>query len=173
MKNLWFLFWLAISGSAMGQPSVKIHAYSQVMMPGTVPKDVTDENGNLVNVKRELPVNYYIYAVHVVSAKISFSEVWINGKYYKIQTNHVDTTPVVNINYNIPDNPVKVVLVPATKLRVVSIAPVDSPVNKMNPETWLRNMIEHSELVVCYIYRGKKYYIGVKKIKKLQPVAGI
>jgi hypothetical protein len=173
MKKLWFLFLLSISCAATGQPPVKIYAYSQVLTPGTVPKNVTDENGNPVNIKKEPSVNYYIFAAYPGSARISFCEVWINSRYYKVQTRPVDSTPVINTNYNIPANPVKEVLVPATRLRVISLSPIDPPDNSTIHTTWFGNMLKHSALVAGYLYNGKKYFISVKKIKMLQPVAGV
>src|ERR1700674_1181450 len=122
MKKLWFLSLCVISCSVFGQPPVKIYAYSQVTTPGTIPAGVTDETGKRVNIKTKPSVNYLIFGVYPASSPVIFREVWIKNKYYQVQTNKVDSTPVVNINYNIPNNPVKVILVPATKLQVTSIS---------------------------------------------------
>jgi hypothetical protein len=173
MKKLWFLFLIIVSFSAIGQPSVKIYAYSQVITPGTIPKGVTDENGKPVNTQKKAAVNYYIFAAYKSPAKIDFDEIWINGKFYKTRTENIDSTPVVNINENIPGNPVKEVLVPATNLKVTSIIPVKTMNDAIIRTSWFRNMTKHVELIVIYTYHGKKYFIGIKKIKVLQFVAGV
>jgi hypothetical protein len=173
MKKLCFLFLMTISISAISQPSIKIYAYSQVVTPGTIPKGVTDENGNRVNTKKESPVNYYIFAAYNPSAKISIGEIWIKGKFYDSQIKNVDSTPVVNINKNIPGNPVKETLVPVTKLKVISIIPGKTKNSSLSRSSPFIKMTKHAEFIVSYIYHGKKYFIEIKKIKVLQPVAGV
>jgi hypothetical protein len=173
MKNLCFLFLIMVPLSGIGQQSVKIYAYSQVVTPGTIPKGVTGENGNRVNTKKESAVNYYIFATHSASVKISFGEIWVNGKFYSVQTHKVDSTPVININKTIPANPEKEILVPFTRQQVVSIVPGKTMNNVISQGAWFRNMAKKNELIVSYMYRGKKYFIAVKKIKMLKPVAGV
>ena len=174
MKKLLFLIFPVIACTASAQPTVKMYAYSQETSPGMIPKDVPDEDGNPVVGKKQQTINYYIFAAYSTSIKLSFLEVWINGKYYKIQSERVDSTPVVMINYNIPDKPVKEVLVPATRLCVMSLAPIgEAGGTKTINSAWFRKTINQSALIVSYQYKGKKYYMSVKKIKPLLPVAGI
>ncbi|MBC7873527.1 MAG: hypothetical protein H7Y01_06015 [Ferruginibacter sp.] len=173
MKKLWFFAFLLSSITGTAQPAVKIFAYSQETTPGNIPKDVTDENGKPQGTKKGASINYYFYGAYTPSVKISFCEVWIGSKYYKVQTEVVNSTPVVVTNYNIPDRPVEDVLVPASKLRVMSITPVGSPTDKIINTSWFRKLLRQSELIVSYLYKGKKYFIPVKKIKILAPVAGI
>lgn len=173
MKKLLFLVFPVIACTTSAQPTIKIYAYSQETSPGMIPKDVPDENGNPVVRKKQQNINYYIFAAYSPSVKVNFLEVWINGKYYKVQSERVDSTPVVLINYNIPDNPVKEVLVPATGLCVMSLAPIGEAGTKTIPSSWFRKTISQSALIVSYQYKGKKYYMSVKKIKPLLPVAGV
>jgi hypothetical protein len=173
MKRLWLFSLCVISCSVFGQPTVKIYAWSQITTPGTIPAGVTDESGKHVNIKTEPSVNYFIFGVYPVSSPVIFEEVWIKNKYYHVQTNKVDSTPVVNINYNIPNNLVKVILVPATKLRVTSISPVEAPRDTLIKTSSFKNMARHSELIISYQYNGKRYFTGVKKIKTLSPIAGL
>src|SRR5436190_112086 len=155
------------------QIPIKLYAYSQVVTSGMAPKRVIGENGNAVNTKKESPINYYIFAVYNSSVKISFGEIWIKGKFYNTQIKNVDSTPVVSINENIPGNPAKEILVPVTKLKVISIMPNGNKNSSLARSSGFINMTKHSELIVSYIYKGKKYFITVKKIKLLQPVAGV
>jgi hypothetical protein len=172
-KNF-LLLTLIISGlSTFAQPSVKLYAYSQVVTPGMVPKGVIDENGNTVNIKKESPINYYIFAAYNSSIKISFGEIWIKGKFYNTEIKNVDSTPVVLTNENIPQNPSKEILVPATKLKVISIVPGKTKNSSLARSPSFIKMTKRAELIVSYIYRGKKYFIEIKKIKLLQPVVGV
>ncbi len=173
MKKLLFLIFPLIACTSSAQPSIKMYAYSQETSPGMIPKDVPDENGNPIVQKKQQTINYYIFAAYPPSAKLSFLEVWINGKYYKVQAERVDSIPVVMINYNIPDNPVKEILVPATRLCVMSLAPIGDPGTKTIQSSWFRRTLSKSALIVSYLYKGKKYFISVKKIKPLLPVAGV
>jgi hypothetical protein len=173
MKKLWFLFSILISLTAISQSSVKIFAYSQTVTPGIIPKGVTDENGNPVKTKKESAVNYYIFAVYPASAKLCFGEIWIKGKFYAVQTHKIDSTPVINVNENIPGNPIKEVLVPFTRSKVISIVPGKTMNSSISRTSWFRNMTKRNKLIVSYMYGGKKYFIGVKKIKPLQYAAGL
>ena len=134
---------------------------------------MTDENGNRLNTKKETSVNYYIFASHNSSAKIIFTEVWIKGKLYSTKTKNIDSTPVININKTLPDNPVNEELVPATKGKVLSIVPAETKKSSLTKTSWFIKMTKHSELIVSYLYHGKKYFIMIKKIKMLEPVAGV
>src|SRR6266705_1103585 len=88
MKKLLLLFSIFVCFKGSAQPTIKIFAYSQESTPGIVPK-VTDENGNPIKKNKEAQVNYYIFAVFSNSAKISFSEVWIKGRFYSVTASNV------------------------------------------------------------------------------------
>lgn len=173
MKKSWFLILLTTAIAAGCQPAVKIFAYSQQTTPGIIPKGVTGENGNPAGIKKEAAVNYFFYATYKPGIVINFSEVWIGKEYYQVLTEAVSSTPVVMINKDIPAQPVKEELVPATKQQVVSITPIGSPGNKTIDSTWFRKMQSKSALIVSYLYKGKKHFIPVKNIKPLLPAAGM
>jgi hypothetical protein len=171
MKKIYLIPLLFISGFAFAQPAIKTYAYSQLSYPGTIPVG-TDESGKSVEMK-ELPVNYYIFATHLPSARVNFGSVWIKGKYYQTQVEKVKETPVISTNYDVPSNPEKTVLVPATRHQVMSITPVGNPGDSVIRAAWFRHMVKNYELIISYYYKGKRYFIPVKKIKILPPVAGI
>jgi len=173
MKKIWIIFLVLIPFTAISQSSVKVFAYSQTQTPGIIRKGVTDENGNPVNTKKESPVNYYFFAVYPHSASIIFTEIWLKGQFYSVETHKMDSTPVINLNENMPGKPVKEVLVPFTKQQTISIMPIKSMNSGLNQYSWFRNMSRHNELIVSYMYAGKKYFIAVKKIKVLEPVANL
>jgi hypothetical protein len=171
MKKIYLFILLFISGTAYSQPAIKLYAYSQVSMPGNIPVG-TDEKGNPVELK-ELPENYYIFATHSQTVRINFNSVWIKGKYYQVQVEKVNETPVVNTNNDGTSKPVKTVLVPATKQKVMAITPVGAPGDSIIKASWFRTMLKCNEVIVSYNYNGKRYFLPLKKIKILPPVAGI
>jgi len=168
-----FLIFVLTSVSAISQPAIKIFAYSQAVSPGIVPKGVTDENGKTKTTKKEIAVNYYIFASYNKSVKINIEEIWIKGKFFNSIVKNVDFTPVLNINETISSNPVKEVLVPATTQKIISVKTGQFIKNHTIKVSTFRNLAKHSELIVSYVYKGRKYFIGVKKIKVLEPVAGV
>jgi hypothetical protein len=170
MKKLYFISLLFVTGVISAQVPVKIYAYSQVHTPGNIPVG-NDENGGSPEIK-QFPVNYYIFATLSPSAKVNFGPVWINCKYYHTITTTV-TTPVVNTINNIPDQPEQKILVPATRKKAISISIDGDPRDTVIKAAWFRNMIKSSELIITYDYKGKRYFVPVKKIKVLPPVAGI
>ena len=173
MKKIIFLIFVLTSFSAISQPAIKIFAYSQAVSPGIVPKGVADENGKTITTKKEIAVNYYIFASYNKSVKINIEEIWIKGKFFNPVVKSVDSTPVLNINETIPGNTVKEVLVPATTKKVISLKPGQLIKNHTIQVSTFRNLAKHSELIVSYSYKGRKFIIGIKKIKVLEPVAGV
>lgn len=173
MKKKWLLFLVLAPLMAISQLPVKIFAYSQSELPGTILKGVTDENGNPLHIKKETPVNYYIFAAYPTSNNIIFKEIWLKGKFYSVETQKIDSTPVIKINNNVPDNPVKEVLVPYTRLNVISITPTTALNKTLKRCSKAGKLASKNELIVSCIYRGKKHFIGIKKIKVLEPVANL
>ena len=168
MKKSWFVAFLITALAAGCQPAVKIFAYSQETTPGNIPK-----NGNPAGAKRGASLNYFFYAAYKPNTTINFSEVWIGKDYYKVQTERVASTPVIMTNKDIPSQPVKEELVPATSKQVVSIVPAGLPAYNNIDSAWFKKLQDKSALIVSYFYKGKKHYTGVKSIKPLLPAAGM
>src|SRR6185503_14477777 len=145
MKKLYGIFFLLFSFSAFAQPPVKLYSYSQETTPGTIP---VDEKGNPIRPRGPL-LNYFFYAAYSSSYAIKFDGIWINGKGYTVQTSKVGSTPVTITNHDIPANPVTTVLVPATKLMVISIQPVSPSGNTVNTP-WFRDLSKRNELIISY-----------------------
>ena len=173
MKTLLIISCLFLSRAAPGQPTLKVFAFSQEAVPGIVAKNVTDENGKPVERKKEPAANYYIFAGYSTSLKITIGDLWISGKMYRVSVKPVDSTPVIHINDNDPKAPVRELLAPSTPLRVVEITVKDMVAEKNKRPSWLISMIRNSDLVVSWYYKGKKYFTGVRKFKKLLPQMAI
>ncbi|HYC41226.1 MAG TPA: hypothetical protein VEB63_12150 [Chitinophagaceae bacterium] len=169
MKKTLILFslWVCIAAfTAAAQPPVTIYAYSQATTPGMIP---VDESGKPLDSRKER-INYFIYAAFPDNYALKFDGIWIRGQGHRVQTHVVESTPVVITNNDIPAQPVKTVLVPATRRRVISIQPLSqSPITVR--AAWFRDMTRRNELVVSYFYKGKKYFLPVRKFKVLPPVA--
>ena len=153
MKRLYLSSILLIAMSAFAQHSIKVYAYSQATTPGMIP---VDEQGNPIRPKES--VNYFFYTAFSPSYIIRFDGIWIKGEGYSVQTSKVGKTPVTLINNTIPSDPETTTLVPATKLTVISLQPIE-PTGNIVKASWFRDMIKRNELVISYYYKGKKYWL--------------
>jgi hypothetical protein len=151
------------------QPTVALQAYKQPVMPGTVPVGVYKDAPPTGQISQRTSTNYYLYLIYPQSATIRPKLVWINRKPYKITLEPVDKTPVEHTNRNIPARPVTTVLVAKTPNKVVRLVPV-SLADAAIPSATVKKLMETSELVVSYQWKGKTYHKAVKKIKELEPL---
>jgi hypothetical protein len=168
MKVL-FLFLALSSGlAAFSQPTVKVFAFEQDNMPGTKPAGVTDENGNSVR-KVAVKRNYFIFLSFNRAYSITPIHVFLKGSPLIVKTTAVKKTPIEFTNNNIPNRPEKVVLVPATKNKVLELQLHDSqaPIAKT---TTVQKLTDKNDVVVAYLWKNKRYYLTLKEIKKLGPV---
>jgi hypothetical protein len=166
MKKLYLVFFSFLTVTAFAQPAVRIYAYSQETTPGIIP---VDENGRPIRSKEPL-VDYYLFAAYSPAYNIRFDG--IKGQGYSVQTSKAGKTPITVTNNDISSNPVTTVLVPATKLTVISLQPISPSGNEVKAN-WFREMLRKNELIISYFYKGKKYFIPFKKIKSLPPVFGV
>jgi hypothetical protein len=168
MKVLFLLLALGSGLAASSQPTVKVIAFEQDNMPGTKPAGVTDENGNSVR-KVAVKKNYFIFLSFNRSHSITPIQAFIKGNSLTIKTAPVKKTPIEFTNNNIPNRPEKVVLVPATKNKVLELQLRDSqtPIAKT---TTVQKLTDKNDVVVAYLWKNKKYYVTVKEIKRLEPV---
>ena len=167
-KKLLIFISLILSVDLFSQPAVKIFAFERENLPGTKASGVTDENGNRVQ-KEASRKDYFVYLSFNKAYNISPSKVFIRGTSYEIKATKA-TTPVQYINRNIPSNPRKVVLVPATKNKVVQLE-VAKPETENKKSGTIRKLIGRNDIVVEYLWKGKRYLVSIKKITKLEPVA--
>jgi len=167
MKKIYLAFCLLVSTIAFAQPRIRVYAFAQETTPGTIP---VDEYGNPR--KMEPNINYLLYAEYQGSYAIKFDGVWIKGKGYSAQSSVVTSTPVTITNYDIPSKPVTIVLVPATKQKVMELQPIGRASINVNA-AWFRDMLRKNELIISYYYKGKKYFIPVRKLNWLPPVSAM
>jgi hypothetical protein len=95
---------------------------------------------------------------------------FIRGKAFTIQSTSIEKTPVAYINNTIHDNAEKTILVPQTSDKVIKLQIIETP--KQEKKTaYIQNLTGKNDLVIAYLWNKKKYFITLKKLKKLDPVA--
>lgn len=167
MKRSFLIYCLLISQLVIAQPVTKVYAFSQAFTPGIVPqRDIAEGPGKAVQ-KSHTKINYYIYIKLGSSALVQPKQIWIMGKWFKIIRSSLVKTPVYS------DGPGKKLLVPSTGYKVLQVQPGDTlqSAGKISPA--LKKMINSSELVLAYSYKGMTYYSALKKITVLERVQGI
>ncbi|HEY1115404.1 MAG TPA: hypothetical protein VGE66_17650 [Chitinophagaceae bacterium] len=150
------------------QPSLSLRAYKQAVAPGTVPVGINENSSPGAEVRKRIATRYYFYLSYSPKTTIQPQRVWIGKKAYTIEVEPVPKTPVEHINRNIPTHPVTTVLVPRTSQKVVRLKPGAATSATPLPAS-ARTLIETSELVVSYTWKGKTYYKALNKITVLDP----
>lgn len=60
-KNLLFFALIVATCFVNGQPAVRVFAFEQQILPGTIPAGVKDENGNPIKKAAANKKNYFIF----------------------------------------------------------------------------------------------------------------
>jgi len=168
-KNLLFFIMSIIGLNLSGQPTIKIFAFEQDNLPGTKPAGVTDENGKPIQ-KAATKKNYFIFLSLKKTYNITPEQIFIRGKAYSIQASVIQKTPIEYTNNNIPDNPVKIMLVPQTNNKVIEMK-VNQTQVPYKKSTAVQKLTDKNDVVIVYLWNKKKYFITLKNLKKLEPVA--
>lgn len=163
------LFAVAVVGlQAQTYPLVKVHAWSQPALSGTKPGIIVEEGGNQSTAGSTGKMNYYLYAECRTGYKFTITAVWIDGKAYGVKTESINKLPVVMET----EQAGKVTLVPATTHKVMQFYPSGQLTISNKASAWLENLVANSAMVIRYKWKGKSWYYAVKKINRLEPVAG-
>ena len=158
---------------AQTSPFIKVYAYSQASPNNIKPQTTTAENGNQITIAHGGKVNYYFYIEYKRQEKFTITNLWINGKPYRLKADSIRQTPIEMSagNGEIGNNSRKIILVPATSNKVLLLSP--GSFLKINPSSWLKKMLVKADLVIAYRWKGKIWYYPVPKIKMLEVVAGV
>lgn len=163
MKTILIITGLIISQTGFTQPKVKLYGYSQEFMPGMVPqRDIPDENGGQPIKRPVTVIQYSIFSVS--SADIQPKELLMGGNWYKITGSAIQSTPVLSADAE------KKQLVPRTNLKVLRIDKGDTVNNIIKISPAIKKIVDSNELVVSYLWKGKKYYASLKKLVILAPL---
>lgn len=162
MKTIYILaaaLLFSISTFAQVEGASKLYGYRQEVMPGTIR---VDENGN--QIRPQPRYNYFIYLAS--STKVVPTEIWIDGKAFKVGVNTVAETPV---KYKNPTSTEKAkTLVPKTTRRVLQLLPMGE---LTETSTKGKTMSAKNELVVIYKGGSKTYYKALSNFTMLDILA--
>jgi hypothetical protein len=139
----------------------KVHAYKQASLPGIV-RD---------NDQRVETFNYWFYIEVSKPEKIRITGLWIAGKQFESKTETITSLPVKKIVITGASDNDTIIMAPATRNVVLLVYPSGEKKDPVIATKYLSGLISSSELVIAYIWKGKKYYATVKKIKTLAPDA--
>lgn len=168
MKKYLLLTWLIVSGSLVhSQPSIKVFGFEQESSPGTVAANVKDENGNPIK-RVATQKNYFIYLSFSQKYRITPHEVFLNGEVFPVEGSAIETTPIKDVNNNIPNKPEQITLVPKTTNKVIKLK-IASPA-QVEKTSKLQKLTKKNDLVVSYTWKKKNYFAVLKKLKKLDPI---
>jgi len=168
-KKLSLFILLLLSLNLISQPTIRVFAFEQENLAGTKPSGVTDENGKRVQ-KAAAKKNYFIFLSFDKAYDIAPEQIFIRNRAFTIKTTVVRKTPVQYINNNIPAKPEKITLVPVTKNKVLELRLDETPVEN-NKTSATQKLTDKNDVVILYLWKNKKYFLTVKRLKKLEPVA--
>lgn len=167
MKSLFLGFFTLIALGTMAQPVTGLKAYSQAFTPGMIrQRDIPGEQGGSHSREALEKVQYYIYALMTPAARVSFKSVWIRGNWLAIKSTSLQKTPVE------AGHPKNRILVPATRQQVMQIEVGDSLQKAPVLFPFLKKMMQQSELLIGYEWKGKMYYRSLSKIVELEKIHG-
>ncbi len=150
----------------------KVYAYAQPVVSGVSPQGIIDETGKEVKPQQRARFNHYFYIQHSRCKKnVEPVAIWMDGRAWQVKYEPVDSTPVYITDVKFPVNPEKVILVPKTRKKVLSVQidyerPVETPASAS-----LQKIINDSAIVFEYTINGKTKYKSLKKLMLLEPVA--
>lgn len=156
---IWFLFMGTV---AFSQPSLRLYGFSQTTTPGIIRVDVPEEGGE----RTKAPLfftHYYVFLSMGQSTSIQAKEIWVDGKWRKISSQETIITPYYS------DGPERKVLVASTKLKVKQLN-VGDTLDTIRPSATLKKLMMNNELIVAYAWKGKKYYVALKKLTVLPKI---
>jgi len=166
-KYLLFFSLLFIGSGIYSQPGIKVFGFEQEISPGTVAVDVKDENGNPIK-KAANKKNYFIYLSLKQKYNVTPLQVLIHGEAFSVEADMAEITPIEHFNNNIPGQPEKTTLVPATTNKVIELKMI-GPL-QVKKTLALQKLTKKNDVVISYSWKKKVYYAVLKRLKKLDAV---
>ncbi len=140
----------------------KVHAYKQANIPGAMP---------IEGMEQKISNNYWIYIETKKTEKITVSDLWINGKRFAAKNQTIARTPVRKIINTGNITPDTVLLVPRTIYKVILATPTNRLKDSVITTKPLVDMIKRSDVVIGYLWKGKKYFTSLREFAVLQSEA--
>jgi hypothetical protein len=166
-KKLLIFIFLAAGITLYGQPAVRIFAFAQESSPGTIPAGVKDENGDPVK-KAAAKEIYFVFLSFRKTHVIKPVQLFIKSQAYMIQATKIRKTPVEYADNSIPNKPEKDILIAKTSNKVIELSVGEKAVPKKK-SSYVQKLTKSIDVVVSFFWNKKKYFIALKKIKKLKP----
>src|SRR5438046_1865154 len=127
MKHLMIIPAILIASISVAQPALKIYAYSQTHTPGMIPAgDAKDENGKAITGGRS-GLTFIVYVASPAN-NIDPKEIWLKDHWWAVLRSSIVKTPVYS------EQPVRKLLVPSQKWKVIQLQIGDALPKKMGGE---------------------------------------
>jgi hypothetical protein len=167
-KNLPFFIFFVLALNIYCQPAIKVFAFEQESLPGTIPAGIKDENGNPIK-KAAAQKNYFIFLSFKKKYDIAPIQVFVKGKPFNIQATYDRELPVEYTDNTILNNREKTILVPKTKNKVIEIKLMEiSSQQKEDPR--FQELADSNDVVIAYTWKKKKHFVTLKSLKTLKPL---
>ena len=161
-----FLFACSAAG-AQTLAGVKLYGYQQQVAGGKKPQRSVSENNGVRSVANDPRKNRWVFLMAPAKTTVVPTEIYLDGKKYKVKAEKVVKTPVEFTDAAIPDEPKITVMVPKTSRPVWRLTPGAAQTFQANAA--LKKLLAQNELVVGYTVKGKKYYTALKQFTWLEP----
>jgi len=166
-----FLFIVSAPASVQGKPPVKkIYGYKQASIPGILPNysEETDIKPTGKN-KPKQSYNYWFYLEIPKAEKITLTGLWISGISHDIKYEMVNNSPIKKMIFTGMEKNDTTIMVPATKNKIILIYPSGESKDTTINSKYITGLTNKNELVIAYLWKNKKYYLTLKKLKQLNP----
>ncbi|MFI5188592.1 MAG: hypothetical protein ACHQF0_17800 [Chitinophagales bacterium] len=167
-KKLLIFIFFAIGFNTYCQPAIRIFAFEQGSLPGTIPAGVKDENGNPIK-KAAATTNYLVFLSFKKTNNINPVQLFIKGRVFSIRAIIDRKTPVEYTDSTIPNKPEKTILIPQTKNKVIEVRATEMA-EEPEKTSYVQKLTKTNDVVMFYTWNKKKYFITQKRIKKLEPL---
>ena len=95
------------------------------------------------------------------------------GKKFLVKVDTVTSSPVEIFQGTSSDRSGKIALTPGEGNEFLQILPGAVTTRGTKLTGYLKKMVHQSDLVLIYLWKGKTWYLPVKKIKNLSPLASV
>jgi hypothetical protein len=154
---------LSINCEAQNTPVVKVHAYERDVVGG-----IPGTSGGPRGAGALAPTRYFIYLETAPKAQFAVEGVWMDGKYYAVETS-VRKAPIRF------ESPVKLaddsksIAVPATTNTVTEVVVKDVVPGK-TPDSDAARRLGQGQAAVQLSYLGKSVLVPVTRFEKRDPL---
>jgi hypothetical protein len=163
MNQLLFILGLAVSLHLQAQKKdTRLYGFSQGASKG-IRNISVDEEGDISTENKSQSKTYLLYLETPEGGKLNVTGLWIDGKKYRFELEHVKTPVLLNTGLNMPGQN-ETVLIPNSKNEIIRIIPFG---NTGTTEKNKRKIVKKKQVVVFYTASGKSSYRSLDKLEIL------